>query len=103
MFAADQHHIHHRLLALGFSHRNAVLLLYALALGLSGLAFLSVLAQYRNSGVILLAVGLATYIGVQKLGYDEITFLRTGTLLRWYEEVRFNRLFFLGFDGGLLL
>jgi UDP-GlcNAc:undecaprenyl-phosphate GlcNAc-1-phosphate transferase len=103
MFVADQRHIHHRLLALGFSHRNAVLLLYALALGLSGLAFVSVLAQYRNVGVILLAVCLATYIGVRKLGYDEMTFLHTGTLLRWYEEVQFNHRFFLGFVDMVLM
>lgn len=97
MFEADQKHIHYRLLALGFSHRNAVLLLYALALGLSLLALLSVLAQYRNAGIILIAIGLATYIGIHKLGYEEITFLRTGTLLRWYESLTFNRYFFLGF------
>jgi len=103
MFVADKRHIHHRLLALGFSHRNAVLLLYALALGLSSLAFLSVVAQYRNAGVILLAVGLATYIGVRKLGYDEITFLRTGILLQWYEKVQFNRSFFLGFVDMILI
>jgi UDP-GlcNAc:undecaprenyl-phosphate GlcNAc-1-phosphate transferase len=97
MFEADQKHIHHRLIALGFSHRNAVLVLYALALGLSSLALLSVLAQYRNAGIILIAVGLATYIGIRKLGYDEIAFLRTGTLLHWYESLTFNRRFFLGF------
>jgi UDP-GlcNAc:undecaprenyl-phosphate GlcNAc-1-phosphate transferase len=103
MFEADQKHIHHRLLALGFSHRNAVLLLYALALGLSSLAFFSVLAQYRNAGIILLAVGLATYIGVRKLGYDEIAFLRTGTLLRWYEQVTFKGPFFTGFVDMVLI
>ena len=97
MFEADQKHIHHRLIALGFSHRNAVLVLYALALGLSSLALLSVLAQYRNAGIILIAIGLATYIGIRKLGYDEIAFLRMGTLLRWYESLTFNRLFFVGF------
>src|SRR5262245_33101426 len=97
MFEADQKHIHHRLIALGFSHRNAVLVLYALALGLSSLALLSVLAQYRNAGIILIAIGLAMYIGIRKLGYDEIAFLRTGTLLRWYESLTFNRLFFVGF------
>ncbi|MGH7254830.1 MAG: glycosyltransferase family 4 protein, partial [Nitrospirales bacterium] len=32
MFEADQGHIHHRLIALGFSHRRAVLLLYGVAL-----------------------------------------------------------------------
>jgi UDP-GlcNAc:undecaprenyl-phosphate GlcNAc-1-phosphate transferase len=103
VFAADKRHIHHRLLALGFSHRNAVLLLYALALGLSGLAFLSVLAQYRNADVILLAVGLATYVSVRKLGYDEITFLHTDILLRWYEKVQLHRRFFLGFIDMVLI
>jgi len=97
MFEPDQRHIHHRLLALGFSHRNAVLFLYALALSLSSMALLSTLARHRNTGVILITVGLATYIGLRKLGYEEITFLRTVTLLRWYESLTFNRLFFIGF------
>ena len=103
MFEADQRHIHHRLLALGFSHRNAVLVLYALALGLSFSALLSVLAQYRNAGIILIAIGLAMYIGIRKLGYEELTFLRTGTLLRWYDSLTFNRRFFLGFLDMLLI
>jgi UDP-GlcNAc:undecaprenyl-phosphate GlcNAc-1-phosphate transferase len=103
MFEADQRHIHHRLLALGYSHRNAVLVLYALALGLSFFALLSVLAQYRNAGIILIAIGLATYIGIRKLGYEELTFLRTGALLRWYESLTFNRSFFLGFLDMLLI
>jgi len=103
MFEADQGHIHHRLIALGFSHRNAVLTMYAIALGLSLMALISVLAQFRNAGIILLAVGLATYIGIRKLGYEEIIFLRTGTLLRWYEQLAFNRLFFLGFVDLILI
>ena len=97
MFEPDQRHIHHRLLALGFSHRNTVLVLYTLALGLSSMALLSVLAHHRNTGIILITVGLATYIGLRKLGYDEIACLRTNTLLRWYESLTFNRLFFVGF------
>lgn len=97
MFEGDQGHIHHRLIALGFSHRHAVLALYAIAIGLSCMALLSVLAQFRNAGIILLAVGLATYVGIRKLGYKEVVFLRTGTLLRWYEQLAFNRRFFLGF------
>src|SRR5213594_881261 len=103
MFEADQGHIHHRLIALGFSHRNAVLALYGIALGLSAMALLSVLAQYRNAGIILVAAGLATYIGIRKLGYEEISFLRNGTLLRWYEQLAFNRLFFLGFVDLILI
>ncbi len=97
MFGADQGHIHHRLIALGFSHRNAVIFLYGVSLGLSGLALLSVMAQYRNAGIILVAVGLATVIGIRKLGYPEIGFFRAETLIRWYERVTLNRLFFMGF------
>jgi UDP-GlcNAc:undecaprenyl-phosphate GlcNAc-1-phosphate transferase len=96
MFVADQRHIHHRLLALGFSHRGAVLLLYTVALSLSFLAFLSVLSKYRNAGVILIAVGTATFVGVNKLGYDEVKFLRLFPFLRWWEQVKFNRGFLFG-------
>ena len=97
MFEADQRHIHHRLLAIGFSHRSAVLVLYLLSLGLSLLATISMLAQYRNAGIILVIVGLAAYLGIRKLGYEELTFLRAGTLLGWYEQLGFDRRFFLGF------
>lgn len=103
IFEADQGHIHHRLIALGFSHRNAVLILYSFAVGLSALALISVMAQYRNAAVILIVFGLATYIGVHKLGYKEIVFLKTGTLLRWYEHLSFNRLFFLAFADMVLI
>ena len=38
IFAADQHHIHYRLLGLGLSHRSAVLVLYVVSLALALLA-----------------------------------------------------------------
>jgi UDP-GlcNAc:undecaprenyl-phosphate GlcNAc-1-phosphate transferase len=38
VFAADRGHVHHRLLGLGLSQRNAVLLLYVVSLSLSLLA-----------------------------------------------------------------
>ncbi len=91
MFAADRRHIHHRLLAIGLSHRHAVLTLYGIALGLASLALLSVLAQYRNAGIILIAVGAVAYIGIRRLGYNEVEFVQTETMLRWYEQARVNR------------
>jgi UDP-GlcNAc:undecaprenyl-phosphate GlcNAc-1-phosphate transferase len=103
MFEADRGHIHHRLIALGLSHRNAVLMMYTIAFGLSLMALTSVLAQFRNAGIILTVVALATYIGIHELGYQELAFLRTGTLLRWYEQLMFNRLFFLGFVDMVLI
>ena len=92
MFEADRDHVHHRLITMGLSHRAAVLTLYALAAGLSLLALVAVAAHYRNAGAILLTVIVATYIGVGKLGYEGVAFLKTGTLLRWGERVRCTRL-----------
>ena len=97
MFEADQGHFHHRLVAMGLSHRNAVLTLYAVALGLSCFALLSVLAEYRNAGSILLAAMLATVIGIGRLGYRDVDLLQVGRLLRWYDTCTFDRRFFLGF------
>jgi UDP-GlcNAc:undecaprenyl-phosphate GlcNAc-1-phosphate transferase len=103
MFEPDKRHIHHRLLALGFSHRNAVLVLYTFALVLSFLALISMLAQYRNAGIILIIVAIAGYIGIHKLGYDEIALLKAGTLLRWYDRFALDRRFFLGFLDVVLI
>ena len=45
LFEADQHHIHYRLLAHGFSHRGAVLVLYGFAAFLSALALVTAIAD----------------------------------------------------------
>jgi FlaA1/EpsC-like NDP-sugar epimerase len=58
---------------------------------MAALAMLSVLAQHRNAGMLLIAVGTATYAGIRRLGYDEMAFLQAGTVLRWYEQTRLNR------------
>jgi UDP-GlcNAc:undecaprenyl-phosphate GlcNAc-1-phosphate transferase len=44
---ADQEHIHHRLIALGLSHRRTVLMLYAMALACSVLALISIQVPAR--------------------------------------------------------
>jgi len=95
MFEGDRDHVHHRLLAMGFTQRSAVLTLYALAAGLSVLAILAVLARYRNAGVILSTVVVATYIGIRKLGYEEVAFIKTATVLRWGERIVATRLWFI--------
>jgi len=58
-FAPDRGHFHHRLLDVGLSHRQAVLLIYALTLGLGALAF----ATTGRSQVISF-VGLVVLFGV---------------------------------------
>lgn len=66
-FSADRNHLHHRLLALGFAHREAVILIYLLQVGLVLLAYFMrfeldseiVLAFLLFSG---LALGLLTWV-----------------------------------------
>ena len=95
IFKGDRDHVHHRLLAMGFSHRSAVLMLYACAAGLSSLALIAVAAQYRNASAILLAVVVVTYLGVRRLGYEEVAMVRIGTFLRRCERIVSARLSFL--------
>ncbi|MGQ9647614.1 MAG: hypothetical protein ACUVWO_13900 [Thermodesulfobacteriota bacterium] len=85
MFRADRHHIHHRLLELGFTQRKAVFLLYAVSLILGGLAFSSVYFKNINYALFLTTIGFASYLGVKKLGYSEIQILRNGALLPLFD------------------
>ena len=71
VFGADLNHIHHRLLALGLSHRTAVWLLHAVATALAVVALLSLMLTGRNMGFLLVVTLCAGYVGVRKLGYRE--------------------------------
>ena len=85
MFKADRSHIHHRLLEMGFTQRKAVILLYGISLILGGLAFSSVYFKNINYALFLTTIGIASYIGVRKLGYSDIQILRNGKLLPLFD------------------
>ena len=55
--SADKMHLHHRLLSLGFTHRGAVLTIYALALLFSLVAFLLSYSD-NTAGIVLLICSL---------------------------------------------
>ena len=85
VFVADRNHIHHRLLALGIDHGRAVLMLYAAGL-------ISPVGRSRRcssrpseASLFVVALLLAGFVGVHRLGYDEFAFIRRGTVLRMYE------------------
>jgi UDP-GlcNAc:undecaprenyl-phosphate GlcNAc-1-phosphate transferase len=69
VFSADRDHVHHRLLAMGFTHRRAVLFLYAVcgafALAALGLTF----ANSREAALLLGVVLLIVIALVRLLGY----------------------------------
>jgi UDP-GlcNAc:undecaprenyl-phosphate GlcNAc-1-phosphate transferase len=72
LMEADRDHIHHRLIALGLSHRRAVLVLYAACLLGNVAAVFSVRAATRDTALVAVAVALATFLGVRKLRYHEL-------------------------------
>jgi hypothetical protein len=73
---ADRGHIHHKLLELGFSQRQVVLILYVVS-AVCGL--LSLFLLYPSGslvGIVLFVIGAGVWVGVQHLGYHE--FLELG-------------------------
>lgn len=62
IFGADKTHVHHRLLAVGLSHRQAAMLLYALCLALGGLAV--VLSLQQANTPVVRGTGLVAILAV---------------------------------------
>ncbi|HEX8847102.1 MAG TPA: MraY family glycosyltransferase [Pyrinomonadaceae bacterium] len=72
VFQGDQEHIHHMLLARGWSQRRAVFVLYGVcaALGLASLLFVN--ESSRVTGLVLLVVGSALVLALGRLQYHEV-------------------------------
>lgn len=88
IFSPDRCHIHHRLLARGFTHRKAVLALYAIAgiAGLFSLCFIAVGKFWEPFLAIVFAAGI--FFGIHHLGYTEFeTAARILTHRAFQEEV----------------
>jgi UDP-GlcNAc:undecaprenyl-phosphate GlcNAc-1-phosphate transferase len=85
VYEADGNHIHHRLLALGLSHRHAVVTLYAAGGLLAAVALSSLMLTRQQSGYLLAGILIAGVIGLRRLGYNEFALLRRGVILRLYD------------------
>ena len=104
LFSADRDHIHHRLLALGISHRSAVLLLYGVSVAVCAVAFVIASRQDMHQGPILAALIIAAIIGVRGLGYRELRPFRSGLLLPLFDLPAMNRkIVYLVSDAGFIL
>ncbi len=75
VLTGDREHIHHKLLQLGMSQRQAVIVLYAVS---AVFALLSLLLLWPGSalGLVLAVVGVGIWLGVQHLNYLEFGELR---------------------------
>lgn len=69
VFRADREHIHHRLLALGMTHRRAVLVLYGVGVAFGALALLATGSRALGNAAIVGGVALAAALALRRLGY----------------------------------
>jgi len=92
-FSADRNHLHHRLLALGFAHREAVLLIYLLQVALVLLAYL---LRFELDSEILVAFGLFTTIVLALLRWATTS----GKQLRPIQPASGIRSYISGFQPG---
>jgi UDP-GlcNAc:undecaprenyl-phosphate GlcNAc-1-phosphate transferase len=76
VFTADREHIHHKLLQLGLSHSQVVIVLYAVSALFALLSLFLLWPSGGTLGLVLLVLGTGVWIGVQHLGYLEFGELR---------------------------
>ena len=85
MFQPDSGHLHHKLISLGYSHRRAVLIIYACCVILGLSAIIMIHAQDETAALVLLVVGtgvilLGRYVGLK-------LFVEPGRIGGWLREV----------------
>jgi UDP-GlcNAc:undecaprenyl-phosphate/decaprenyl-phosphate GlcNAc-1-phosphate transferase len=76
IFTADREHIHHKLLQLGMSHRQVVVVLYAVSALFAMLSLFLLWPTGSTLGLVLAVVGTGVWLGVQHLNYLEFGELR---------------------------
>jgi UDP-GlcNAc:undecaprenyl-phosphate GlcNAc-1-phosphate transferase len=76
IFTADREHIHHKLLQMGFSHRQVVMVLYAVSALFAMLSLFLLWPTGSTLGLVLAVVGSVIWLGVQHLNYLEFGELR---------------------------
>jgi hypothetical protein len=71
VFTADREHIHHKLLQHGMTHRQVVIVLYAVSACFAMLSLFLLWPTGSSLGLVLAVLGIGIWIGVQHLGYLE--------------------------------
>ncbi|WP_223701286.1 glycosyltransferase family 4 protein [Sutcliffiella deserti] len=82
IMAPDKNHLHHRLLAVGFTHRKAVLFIYAIAtyFAISAISFYK--ANLLGSSIIFLALLIVIQLLIEKLSLINNSYRPLLTLIR---------------------
>ena len=69
LFQADKEHIHHRLMAVGLTHRQAVLVLYAFCVLLGVAALILTYSSSLQSALLLVVIAVLGFFFLRALGY----------------------------------
>jgi UDP-GlcNAc:undecaprenyl-phosphate/decaprenyl-phosphate GlcNAc-1-phosphate transferase len=86
LFRADGEHIHHKLLQRGLSHRQAVVVLYAVSAFFALISLPLLSPKSGTVAVVLSVVGLGVFFGLQHLGYREVDELRRVAHRAWEQK-----------------
>ena len=78
LFQGDREHIHHMLLARGWSQRRVVFVLYGVCALFGLMAMLFVGESGRTTGLMLFVIGVAVILAVGRLRYHEIDEIKAG-------------------------
>ncbi|MEW6671020.1 MAG: MraY family glycosyltransferase [Thermodesulfobacteriota bacterium] len=85
MFAPDNGHVHHRLLAMGLTTKKAVLFIYLMTLFLCVVAVVLVNIRDERAGLFLIVLGAGVVIFIRKLGYFE--YFATDKIYGWFRDL----------------
>jgi len=89
--ASDRQHIHHKLIELGLSERQAVLLLYGACVLLGGVALLMSAANNLQAAALLAVFGVITCLVVRVIGRHEIKLVKRRLLDRSRRAMQHSR------------
>ena len=93
IFQADRGHIHHRLLALGFTPRHVALILYAVCGIAAILSLVQSMIDDKFQGLVVVLFCLLTIAGVNKLQYAEFSVVRELLSRRTFLRVLQERIY----------
>lgn len=68
IFQPDKEHLHHRLMAMGLSHRQTVLVIYGISAVLGGSAYVLNIITTDHAVLLMAALSLIIIIGANKVG-----------------------------------
>ncbi len=85
IFEADRKHVHHNLLALGWSQRKTVVFLYGVTAFLAVMAVLIVNMRDVPAGIFILLLGGALFLFVRKAGY--FSYFAMDKVFGWIRDI----------------